>query len=483
MPGGWTIISGQGTDTLEVIPDTTDGMVGVTSCNQCGCGQGITITVTADSCNTFCLAMGGIHDDHGYSIIQSTDGGYVIVGATKSFCNSGWPVYYDAYVVKLDNLGNLQWTKTIGGASYEGVRHLVPTAGGGYVLVGGTSSFGQGSADVYVLKLDDTGNIQWTRTVGGPVNDYGHSIIHTADGGYVLAGYTFSFGQGLSDVYVVKLDSIGSVQWTVTIGGANSDWGSSVIQTVDGGYAVAGFTNSFGQGGYDVYIMKLDSSGNLQWARTVGGAQDDAGHTIIQTADKGYVVVGRTQSFCATGCPAYNDVYVVKLDSAGNLQWTRTIGGANDDYGRALVQSDDGGYVIVGFTNSFGQGGFDVYVIKLDSAGNLQWTRTIGGTNDDYGLSIIQTTDGGFAIAGYTNSFGQGGWDVYVVKLDGTGNLQSCPGGCIVSTGGMTGTGGNVGSGGIVSSGGLSASGGFISSGGVVTSLFAHKEVCDSVCL
>ena len=234
------------------------------------------------------------------------------------------------------------------------------------------------------------------------------------------------------------------------IGGEKLEGGSSLIQTSDGGYAITGFTFSFGAGGHDIYVVKLDANGKLQWTRTIGGPERDAGFSLIQTSDGGYAITGFTESFGAGGA----DVYVVKLDAKGNLQWTKTIGGPKDDWGRSLIQTSDGGYAITGFTKSFGAGSGDVYLVKLDANGNLQWTKTIGGPGDEAGPSLIQTSDGGYTIAGATNSFGAGEWDVYVVKLDKNGN--AC---CAVSQ-----TTPQVGSGGTLSSPAPS-----IGSGGTLT--------------
>jgi hypothetical protein len=364
----------------------------------------------------FCKAIGGKNNDGGYSLIQTSDGGYAIAGDTKSFGAGNW----DVYVVKLDATGNLQWTRTIGGENEDLGHSLIQTSDGGYVIAGHTKSFGAGDWDVYVVKLDATGNLQWTRTIGGENEDLSLSLIQTSDGGYALAGATRSFSAGEDDVYVVKLDANGNLQWTKTIGGPNRDWSSSLIQTSDGGYAIAGYTKSFGVGGADVYVVKLDANGNLQWTKTIGEPADEVGFSLIQTSDGGYAIAGYTSSFGAGSW----DVYVVKLDANGNLQWTKTIGGKGWEAGHSLIRTSDGGYAIAGTTTSFGAGGWDVYVVKLDASGNLQWTKTIGGPKEDWGASLIQTSDGGYAIAGHTRSFGVGDWDVYVVKLNANGNLQ-----------------------------------------------------------
>jgi len=374
----------------------------------------------------FCKAIGGPESEEGHSLIQTSDGGYAIAGYTKSFGAGG----YDVYVVKLDAKGNLQWTKTIGGPEIEAGKSLIQTSDGGYAIAGSTFSFGAGDRDFYVVKLDAHGNLQWTKTIGGEYYDEGTSLIQTSDGGYAIAGYTESFGAGEWDVYVVKLDAKGNLQWTKTISGGPWDVGNSLIQTSDGGYVIAGFT-------FDVYVVKLDAKGNLQWTKTIGGPEPEEGSSLIQTSDGGYAIAGFTISFGAGG----NDVYVVKLDAHGNLQWTKTIGGSAVEGSSSLIQTSDGGYAIAGLTNSFGAGDYDVYVVKLDAKGNLQWTKTIGGPGGDWGHSLIQTSDGGYVIAGSTSSFGAGGANVYVVKLDKNGD--AC---CAVSQTSQVGSGGRLGS-------------------------------------
>jgi hypothetical protein len=367
----------------------------------------------------FCKAIGGKDYDCGYSLIQTSDGGYAIAGTTTSF----GPVGADVYLVKLDANGNLQWTRTIGGPESEGGNSIIQTSDGGYAIAGNSYSFVAGGYDVYIVKLDANGNLQWTKTIDGPNYEEGRSLIQTSDGGYAIAGYTRSFGAGEADVYVVKLDANGNLQWTKTIGGKEDDEGFSLIQTADGGYAIAGYTTAgyieySGAGESDVYVVKLDAHGNLQWTKTIRGKGWDVGRSLIQTSDGGYAIAGATISFGAGGV----DVYVIKLDARGNLQWTKAIGGENEDWGYSLIQTSDGGYAIAGATKSFGAGWYDVYVVKLDANGNLQWTKTIGGKEDDEGFSLIQTADGGYAIAGYTRSFGAGNGDFYVVKLDKNGN-------------------------------------------------------------
>jgi len=392
--------------------------------------------LTQSACNRtsppFCKAIGGANYDDSNSLIQTSDGGYAIAGTTFSFGAGG----EDVYVVKLDANGNLQWTKTIGGKDADGGSSLIQTSDGGYVIAGTTFSFGAGGGDIYVVKLDANGNLQWTKTIGGPGDEAGASLIQTSDGGYAIAGTTFSFGAGGRDIYVVKLDANGNLQWTKTIGGPESEEGYSLIQTSDGGYVIAGSTNSFSAGKDDVYVVKLDANGNLQWTKTIGGPKIEAGFSLIQTSDGGYAITGFTTSFGAGEA----DVYIVKLDANGNLQWTKTIGGPESEIGTSLIQTSDGGYAIAGYTKSFGAGSGDVCVVKLDANGNLQWTKTIGAKNKNYSKSsLIQTSDGGYAIAGHTESFGAGEWDVYLVKLDRNGD--AC---CAISQTFQVGSGGTL---------------------------------------
>jgi hypothetical protein len=341
--------------------------------------------------------------------------------------------------------------KAIGGKNDDRGVSLIQTSDGGYAIAGHTKSFGARETDVYVVKLDAHGNLQWTKTIGGKDFEDGYSLVQTSDGGYAITGTTTSFGAGDWDVYVLKLDAHGNLQWTKTIGGPESEGGSSIIPPSVGGSAIPGPTTSLGAGGDDVYVVKLDANGNLQWTKTIGGKNDDAGLSLIQTSDGGYAIAGSTISF-GVGEP---DVYVVKLDANGNLQWTKTIGGPGNEAGYSLIQTSDGSYAIADYTNSFGAGEWDVYVVKLNADGNLQWTKTISAKNENLGkLFLIQSSDGGYAIAGHTESFGTGGDDVYVVKLDKNGD--AC---CAVSQTSRVGSGGtlgtptsSIGSGGILTS-------------------------------
>jgi len=363
--------------------------------------------------------FGGIADDEAMSIQQTTDGGYIVAGYTFSFGAGG----SDVYVIKLDENGNKVWEKTYGGSGDDYAFSIQQTTDGGYIVAGYTSSFGEGNYDFYIIKLDANGNKLWEKTFGGSYNDKAYSIQQTTDGGYIVAGSTISFGEGGSDVYVIKLDKNGDKVWEKTFGGIADDEAKSIQQTTDGGYIVAGYTFSFGEGGSDVYVIKLDENGNESWEKTFGGNGWDEASFIQQTNDEGYIVAGYTFSFGE----GWDDVYVIKLDKNGNKVWDKTYGGGNGDRANSIQQTKDGGYIVAGMTSSLGAGNYDFYIIKLDANGNKLWEKTFGGSKYDPAWSIQQTNDGGYIVAGSTISFGAGGSDIYVIKLDENGNTAPYP--------------------------------------------------------
>jgi hypothetical protein len=320
------------------------------------------------------------------------------------------------------------WSRTYGGTNDDWANAVVPTPDGGYVVAGATCSFGTaGACDVWVLKLDGWGNVQWQKTYGGTSWDGAFAIAPTSDGGYVVAGATWSFGAGSADVWVLKLDGWGNVQWQKTYGGTDWDRVVAIAPTPDGGYVVAGRTWSFGAGYFDLWVLKLDGSGNVQWQKTYGGTDGDKALAIVPTSDGGYVVAGETESFGA----GLSDAWVLKLDGSGNVQWQKTYGGTQGDRAFAIVPTSDGGYIVAGETESFGAGLSDAWVLKLDGSGNVQWQKTYGGTGDDATWAIAPTSDGGYVVAGWTESFSAGSSDVWVLKLEADGTVRGCPSGLV----------------------------------------------------
>lgn len=356
---------------------------------------------------------GGSSDDFAYSVVQTSDGGYALAGFTDSSGAGG----FDFYLTKTDSAGNLNWSQTYGGPGDDFAYSIVKTSDGGYALAGYTSSSGAGYYDFYLVKTDLAGNMQWSKTYGGTGDDEARSLIQTSDGGYALAGWTDSFGVSGYAFYLVKTDSSGNMIWNRTYGRAGDNQAYSIIQTSDGGYALAGFTDSSGAGGNDFCLVKTDAAGNMQWNMTYGGIGDDEVYSIIQTSDGGYALAGYTSSSSAS----LYSFWLVKTNSTGSRQWSQTYGSLGDSEAYALVQTSDGGYALGGFTNAAGAGGYDVWLVKTDSDGGVQWSQTYGDSGDDFAYSLVNTTDGGYALAGYTSSSGAGGNDFYLVKVDSTG--------------------------------------------------------------
>jgi hypothetical protein len=371
-------------------------------------------TVFADPGDTlWTRTYGGEEHDCAYSVQQTSDGGYILAGETSSFGVNVW----DVYLIKTDANGDSVWARTYGGVELDDGYSVQQTSDGGYIVFGRTISFGAGENDYYLVKTDADGDTLWTRTYGGTSNEWGHSVQQTTDGGYILAGNSMSYGGGGYDarVYVVKTDANGDTVWTRAYGGTGWEEAYSVQQTTDGGYVVTGYTMSFGAGGYDIWLLKLDANGDTLWTRTYGGENWDCGYSGQQTADGGYIVAGYTESYGA----GQSDVYVLKTDADGDTLWTRTYGGELRDYAESIQETADGGYIVAGYTEQYEWGPFDLYVVKTDANGDVVWTRTHGGTDSDGASCIRQTTDGGYIAAGWGNSSMSTPSDVWLVKLAG----------------------------------------------------------------
>jgi len=362
---------------------------------------------------------GGIFFDEAHSVQQTGDGGYLVAGWTRS-SGAGDA---DFLVLKLRSDGTVEWQKTYGGDSWDEARSIRQTSEGGYIVAGWTMSFGAGLGDLWVLKLGADGAIEWQNTYGGGGEDLALSIQQTGDKGYIVTGVTSSFGAGSSDVWVLKLRPDGKMEWQKTYGGDGVDRAFSIQQTGDGGYIVAGDTISFalqGQETPDVWILKLKSDGAVEWQKIYGGDNYDQASSVRQTSDGGYVAAGRTDSFGAGG----GDVWVLKLGSDGAVAWQRTYGGVGLDEASSIQQTGNGGYIMAGNTASSGAWGVDALVLELSPDGAVEWQKTYGGVDDDWAFFIQQTSDGGYIITGGTRSFGAGEDDLWVLKLRPDGSID-----------------------------------------------------------
>jgi len=311
-----------------------------------------------------------------------------------------------------------EWEKTFGGSDNEKAYSIEQTTDGGYILAGETNSYGAGEFDVYLVKTDALGKIEWEKTYGGSGTEFARSVRQTTDGGYIIAGGTNSYGAGWYDFYLVKTDALGNIEWEKKYGGSDNEEAYSIEQTTDGGYIIAGETRSYGAGEFDVYLVKTDALGNIEWEKTYGGSDYEEAYSIEQTTDGGYILAGGTISYGVNG-----DAYVVKTDASGNKEWEKTYGGSNTEYIRSVHQTTDGGYILAGDSANFSIEWYDIYLVKTDASGNKEWEKIIDSGSWDDGFSVEQTTDGGYIIAGDTGFCDVNG-DAYLVKTDALGKIE-----------------------------------------------------------
>jgi hypothetical protein len=355
----------------------------------------------------------------------------------------------------------IEWQKCLGGSDIDYANSIQQTSGGGYIGAGYTNSTdggmagNHGDADAWVVKLNASGDIVWQKCLGGSNNDSANSIQQTSDGGYIVAGSTqstdgdvtgFHLGNyGSPDVWVVKLNASGNIEWQKCLGGSGQEYADSIQQTSDGGYIVAGYTQStdgdvdgfHGGDSTDAWVVKLNSSGDILWQKCLGGSYADYARSIQQTSDGGYIVAGETGSTDGdvVGHHGAWDAWVVKLNASGGIEWQKCLGDSGGDAASSIQQMSDGGYIVAGSTQSTDgdghYGSWDVWVFKLNASGDIEWQRHLGGSNVDFANSIQQTSDGGYIVAGGTSStdgdvdgFHGGDYDAWVVKLSpGGGGL------------------------------------------------------------
>lgn len=354
----------------------------------------------------------------------------------------------------------IAWQKCLGGGTAdESGQSIIQTNDGGYIITGsavtnnGDVSGNHGSGDIWVVKQSSLGVIEWQKCFGGTGSEFGTSIIQTIDGGYILTSNTTSNNgdvngnHGNEDVWVVKLSSIGVIEWQKCLGGSNKDNSFSIIQTSEGGYILIGNTGSndgdvTGNHGStssnDVWVVKLSNIGAIEWQKCLGGFGKDFGQSINKTNDGGYILTGWTNSINddVSGLHGGFDIWVVKLSSGGNIEWQKCLGGNGDENGQSISQTLDGGYILTGYTTSNNgdvsgvHGDVESWVVKLSSVGIIEWQKCLGGSAAEYPRAIQLTTDGGYVLIGKTYSNdgdvngNHGLDDIWIVKLSSLGTIQ-----------------------------------------------------------
>ena len=404
--------------------------------------------------------FGGTGNESAASIEQTTDGGYIIAGQTNSsngdVHNMHANSFNDYWIVKLNYAGDTIWTKCLGGTGEDIANLIKQTSDGGYIVGGSTDSNdgyvvgNHGNLDCWIIKLNSTGDTVWTKCLGGSASDYTTSIEQTTDGGYIIAVSSASNdgdvagNNGGTDYWIVKLSSTGNILWTKSLGGTGNETATSIKQTTDGGYIVAGGTTSTNgyvtgnHGGRDYWIIKLNNIGDTIWTKCLGGTADEglsySDPDIQQTIDGGYILSGYTYSNNGdvSGNHGAADYWIVKLNSSGSITWQKCFGGSDFELATSIKQTADGGYVVTGYANSANQDVFgihrrgfywDYWVVKLNSTGGIEWQQCLGGFDSDFANSIQQAADGNYIIAGSSFSTAgdvtgnHGGSDFWIVKI------------------------------------------------------------------
>ncbi|MGZ3862270.1 MAG: T9SS type A sorting domain-containing protein [Bacteroidia bacterium] len=345
----------------------------------------------------------------GRDVLFTSDGGYILAGMTMT----STPGDSDIYVLKTDYAGNITWTQQFGGALPDYVYSFIPTADNNYFILGFTMSYGSGSYDVWLIKMDPSGTVLWTKTYGTSAQEEGHCIIPTADGNYIITG------RANNDALLMKIDPQGNTLWTQTYGGAQYETSHSVAQCNDGGYVLVGQTFSYGAGGADVYVIKTDGSGNLSWQKTFGGVYDDEGKYVLANSDGTIIIDGQISS---SSTFAGLDINVIKTDASGNVIWNQTYGGNDKDVTHMIQHTSDGGYVITGISRSFGWINPDMWLVKIDEFGTSMWTKNYGSWYHDHCYAVKQTSDGGYVALGHQEDINNV-THVFFVKTDGSGQV------------------------------------------------------------
>ena len=385
----------------------------------------------------FIKTFGGGSNETARSVIQTTDGGYAVLGYTQS--NDGdiinkTDISFDYWLLKFDANDNLQWSKTYGGSDIDQGSKIIQTLDGGFALIGSSSSndgdvfTNEGFNDIWLVKLDISGNITWEKSYGFPGNDLGFSIVQNADGGYFVSGVIDVSGSGGDgndrslhaggDYWGLKLDANGTKIWRRYFGGSFTDSAFDVIASDDGGFILIGSSDSDdvditnNKGGYDFWIVKVDTNGNMVWEKSFGGSQIDEARSITKTVDGNYLIVGdsRSNDQDVSNSKGAADMWLIKISGSGNLIWEKSFGGSSFDVTRNISPTADGGFLLSGSSRSqdgdveTNKGQNDVWIVKIDNSGNIEWQKTVGGSDIDFAYNAVELNNGDIIVVGESNS-------------------------------------------------------------------------------
>jgi hypothetical protein len=366
---------------------------------------------------TWSKTFGGSGSDRGMSVQEARDGGFIITGWTSSYGAGN----ADVWLIKTNSNGDKMWDRTFGGPKRDFGCSVQETFDGGFIIAATTESYTDKVGSVWLIKTDPEGNKIWDKTYSKFDWNEARTVQETSDGGYIILGTTFSAATHKGSFWLVKTDPDGNNEWDRIFGDSAHDIGYSVLETEDGSFVLAGKTETYGAGSRDLWLIKTNSDGNIIWDKTFGGSETDGAYSLQPTKDGGYIITGWTASYGVGG----EDLWLVKTDSSGNKEWDRTFGGPEDDGGNFVLPTEDGGYVVTGGKKTDQDA--NLWIVKTDSAGNNVWDRTFGGSGEDWGWSLLATRDGGYIITGGTESYGAGNSDVWLIKIDSEGNCDAYP--------------------------------------------------------
>ncbi|MCC1483319.1 hypothetical protein [Winogradskyella immobilis] len=407
----------------------------------------------------FSITLGGSLNDSAQSVINTTDGGYAILGFTQSIdgdVSDKQNENFDYWVLKFDAQDQLQWSRTYGGSSDDRGQDIIQTQDGGYAIIGsslsndGDVSNNAGMEDYWLVKLDASGAVSWQKSFGFQGNDSGFSVIQTNDQGYLISGIldvSASGGQGNSsrtsnrhaggEYWAIRLNASGDMLWSKFFGGSFTDMPEGIVETDDNGFIIVGGSDSFdiditnNLGSYDFWIIKISDVGDLLWEKSFGGDEIDQARAIVKSGDGNFVIAGDTRSNSndVSNNNGAADLWLIKISPEGELIWERTIGGSSFDVSRSIKRTRDNGFILAGSSRSSdidvseNKGQNDAWVLKVDSNGNLQWERSIGGSNIDFAYGIAELNDNTIVVVGDTASNDQditenrGFTDMLLIKM------------------------------------------------------------------